>query len=238
MAARPLSLAVRQRYPGQKNCEKQTERGPSRRPRVSPGKNSQGQDGPIPARLRAGQAPFAITSGSKDWKAARFPRGRRSGFAAIATWAILARSETARGKIQIQIRDFDQTVIGNPAHDLIRLSLSIASAARGSDLPGLTTVKMLERIMQDYHGAFAPVSTRAGTSKSRSRCGASRKRPPRRLGNRSPRRISKAQSQLFRSASAFGPSPGRRSATSKGSWRIKKCTASPPVCARATITKK
>ena len=61
----------------------------------------------------------------------------------------------ARGKIQIQIRDFDQTVIGNPAHDLIRLSLSLASAARGSDLPGLTTVRMVERIMEDYHGAFA-----------------------------------------------------------------------------------
>ena len=63
---------------------------------------------------------------------------------------------SASGKILIQIRDLDQTVIGNPAHDLIRLSLSLASAARGSDLPGLTTVKMLERIMSDYHGAFAP----------------------------------------------------------------------------------
>jgi uncharacterized protein (DUF2252 family) len=61
----------------------------------------------------------------------------------------------ARGKIEIQIRDLDQTVIGNPAHDLIRLSLSLASAARGSDLPGLTTVKMVERIMRDYQGAFA-----------------------------------------------------------------------------------
>jgi uncharacterized protein (DUF2252 family) len=49
----------------------------------------------------------------------------------------------ASGKIRIQIRDLDQTVIGNPAHDLIRLSLSLASAARGSDLPGLTTVRML-----------------------------------------------------------------------------------------------
>lgn len=38
-----------------------------------------------------------------------------------------------RGKIEIQIRDLDHW---NPAHDLIRLSLSIASAARGSDLPG------------------------------------------------------------------------------------------------------
>src|SRR5258708_21553717 len=29
----------------------------------------------------------------------------------------------ASGKIEIQIRDLDQSVIGNPAHDLIRLSL-------------------------------------------------------------------------------------------------------------------
>jgi uncharacterized protein (DUF2252 family) len=47
------------------------------------------------------------------------------------------------GQIDIQIRDLDQTVIGNPAHDLIRLGLSLATAARGSDLPGVTTAKML-----------------------------------------------------------------------------------------------
>jgi len=45
----------------------------------------------------------------------------------------------ADGEIAIQIRDLDQTVIGNPAHDLIRLGLSLAMAARGSDLPGVTT---------------------------------------------------------------------------------------------------
>jgi uncharacterized protein (DUF2252 family) len=45
----------------------------------------------------------------------------------------------AKDRIDIQIRDFDQTVIGNPAHDLIRLGLSLATAARGSDLPGVTT---------------------------------------------------------------------------------------------------
>src|SRR6202051_4160770 len=28
------------------------------------------------------------------------------------------------GRVAIQIRDFDQTVIGNPAHDIIRLALS------------------------------------------------------------------------------------------------------------------
>jgi uncharacterized protein (DUF2252 family) len=42
----------------------------------------------------------------------------------------------AKGKVEIQVRDLDQTVIGNPAHDLIRLGLSLASAARGSDLSG------------------------------------------------------------------------------------------------------
>jgi uncharacterized protein (DUF2252 family) len=56
--------------------------------------------------------------------------------------------------VEIQIRDLDQTVIGNPSHDLIRLGLSLASAARGSDLPGVTTAKMLEEIMAGYEAAF------------------------------------------------------------------------------------
>jgi uncharacterized protein (DUF2252 family) len=34
----------------------------------------------------------------------------------------------ADGNVNVQIRDLDQTVIGNPAHDLIRLGLSLASA--------------------------------------------------------------------------------------------------------------
>jgi uncharacterized protein (DUF2252 family) len=59
------------------------------------------------------------------------------------------------GKIDIQIRDFDQTVIGNPAHDLIRLGLSLAMAARGSDLPGVTTARMLEEIMLGYEKSLA-----------------------------------------------------------------------------------
>jgi hypothetical protein len=42
----------------------------------------------------------------------------------------------ADGKFTVEIRDFDQIVIGNPAHDLIRLGLSLASAlpAHGSSL--------------------------------------------------------------------------------------------------------
>ena len=58
------------------------------------------------------------------------------------------------GKIEIQIRDLDQTVIGNPAHDLIRLALSLATAVRGSDLPGLTVVKMMEQMIDGYEKAL------------------------------------------------------------------------------------
>ena len=60
----------------------------------------------------------------------------------------------AKGRVDIQIRDLDQTVIGNPAHDLIRLGLSLASAARGSNLPGVTTAKMIEQMMEGYEQAF------------------------------------------------------------------------------------
>jgi len=58
------------------------------------------------------------------------------------------------GQIDIEIRDLDQTVIGNPAHDLIRLGLSLATAARGSDLPGVTTAKMLEEMIEGYEEAL------------------------------------------------------------------------------------
>jgi uncharacterized protein (DUF2252 family) len=60
------------------------------------------------------------------------------------------------GALAVQIRDLDQTVIGNPAHDLVRLALSLATAARSSDLPGVTTALMLERMMDGYGAAFTP----------------------------------------------------------------------------------
>lgn len=59
-----------------------------------------------------------------------------------------------KGKTDIHIRDLDQTVIGNPAHDLVRLALSLATAARGSDLPGVATAQMLEEMMRGYEQAF------------------------------------------------------------------------------------
>jgi uncharacterized protein (DUF2252 family) len=59
------------------------------------------------------------------------------------------------GRVDIQIRDLDQTVIGNPAHDLIRLGLSLATAARSSDLPGMVTARMMEAMVEGYTAALA-----------------------------------------------------------------------------------
>ena len=54
------------------------------------------------------------------------------------------------GHVDIQIRDLDQTTIGNPAHDIVRLALSLASAARSSDLPGATTARIVESVLEGY----------------------------------------------------------------------------------------
>ncbi len=60
-----------------------------------------------------------------------------------------------KGRVEIAVRDLDQTVIGNPVHDLIRLGLSLATAARGSDLPGVTTAVVLEEMIKGYEEALA-----------------------------------------------------------------------------------
>lgn len=59
-----------------------------------------------------------------------------------------------RGGIEVQIRDLDQTVIGNPALDLIRLGLSLVSAARGSDLPGVVSARIIEAMIAGYARAL------------------------------------------------------------------------------------
>jgi uncharacterized protein (DUF2252 family) len=58
------------------------------------------------------------------------------------------------GRVAVQIRDLDQTVIGNPAHDIIRLALSLVTASRGSDLPGVTTARILEQVIEGYRAAL------------------------------------------------------------------------------------
>ncbi len=66
------------------------------------------------------------------------------------------------GAVEVQIRDLDQAVIGNPAHDLIRLGLSLATAARGSDLPGITTARMVEEMAEGYGAALRDPGDDAG----------------------------------------------------------------------------
>src|ERR1700723_3413714 len=61
----------------------------------------------------------------------------------------------ADGQVDVQVRDLDQTMIGNPAHVLVRLGLSLASAARGHDLPGVGTARMLEKMMRGYVSGLA-----------------------------------------------------------------------------------
>ena len=57
---------------------------------------------------------------------------------------------TKDGGIAIELRDLDQTVIGSPAHDVVRLSLSMAMAVRASALPGAVTARVIESISRGY----------------------------------------------------------------------------------------
>lgn len=57
-------------------------------------------------------------------------------------------------RVGVQIRDLDQAVIGNPAHDLIRLGLSLASACRSANLPGAVSVAVVDELIEAYAGAF------------------------------------------------------------------------------------
>ncbi|RYE92282.1 MAG: DUF2252 domain-containing protein [Myxococcales bacterium] len=54
------------------------------------------------------------------------------------------------GAIAIEMRDLDQTVIGSPAHDVVRLALSMAMAARASSLPGAATARLVEGLARGY----------------------------------------------------------------------------------------
>ncbi|MDB5707389.1 MAG: hypothetical protein JWN66_4505 [Sphingomonas bacterium] len=94
-----------------------------------------------------------------DWLAAspsakRLPSGPAIWICGDCHLGNLGPLGDGRGGIEIQIRDLDQTVIGNPAHDLIRLALSLATAARGSDLPGVTTAHMIEQMVEGYTDAL------------------------------------------------------------------------------------
>jgi uncharacterized protein (DUF2252 family) len=57
---------------------------------------------------------------------------------------------TNEGGIAIELRDLDQTVLGSPAHDVVRLGLSLAMAVRASNLPGIVALRTLESLARGY----------------------------------------------------------------------------------------
>jgi uncharacterized protein (DUF2252 family) len=92
-----------------------------------------------------------------DWLTADgrvLPEGPQVWICGDCHYGNLGPVANAKDEVEIQIRDLDQTVIGNPAHDVIRLALSLASAARGFDLPGATTARMVEQIVDGYQTAL------------------------------------------------------------------------------------
>lgn len=66
----------------------------------------------------------------------------------------------ADGAIDLELRDLDQTVIGSPAHDVVRLALSLAMAIRASGLPGATTLHAVESIAQGYEDGLETKAAR------------------------------------------------------------------------------
>lgn len=94
-----------------------------------------------------------------DWlagspAAARVPTGPSIWICGDCHVGNLGPLSNGDGRVEVQIRDMDQAVIGNPAHDIIRLGLSLATAARGADLPGVVTARMLEEMMEGYVAAI------------------------------------------------------------------------------------
>lgn len=97
--------------------------------------------------------------------ASRVPEGPAIWICGDAHLGNLGPLASGDGRIEIQVRDLDQAVIGNPAHDLIRLGLSLATAARGSDLPGVTTARMIEEMVEGYAAAIDdPTSGKPGVT--------------------------------------------------------------------------
>lgn len=62
----------------------------------------------------------------------------------------------AHGRVAIQIRDLDQSVVGNPVHDIVRMAISLQTAVRSSDLPGVVSARMIEAMADAYEAAFLP----------------------------------------------------------------------------------
>ena len=107
--------------------------------------------------LKMARSPHAYVRGSTQsfyaWVAERgiaVPEGPPVWICGDCHSGNLGPIASADGEVDIAIRDFDQTVVGNPAWDLLRLILSLASALRSMDLAGVTTVRMIESACAGY----------------------------------------------------------------------------------------
>jgi uncharacterized protein (DUF2252 family) len=127
--------------------------------------SSEPQDGTVRARLRAGQYRQVLRMAGKRYRS-KLPEGPPVWICGDCHVGNLGPLADAKGRVLIQIRDLDQTVIGNPAHELVRLGLSLASAARGSDLPGVTTARILEELVAGSTTRSQPILRRTRTSRT------------------------------------------------------------------------
>ncbi len=58
----------------------------------------------------------------------------------------------ARGEGDLEMNDLDEATVGEPAHDLLRLALSLSMAARAAGRNGLDTAAMLDAMTRGYDG--------------------------------------------------------------------------------------
>jgi uncharacterized protein (DUF2252 family) len=124
--------------------------------------------------LKMARSAHAFVRGSTvrfyEWLAAadqRLPQGPPVWICGDCHVSNMGPVADADGHVDVQVRDFDQTVVGNPAHDLIRLGLSLAMAARGSDLPGVVTAKMMEQLILGYEQALSATPGKSRTIRKR-----------------------------------------------------------------------
>lgn len=75
---------------------------------------------------------------------------------------------SAAGHVAVQLRDLDNSVVGNPLHDLLRLGLSLTTAARSADLPGVISSSMVEALADGYEQAFDDTRSDITSSTKRS----------------------------------------------------------------------
>jgi uncharacterized protein (DUF2252 family) len=113
-------------------------------------------------RLKMARSAHAYVRGSTkhfyEWLAsaqAKLPQGPTMWICGDCHVGNIGPVGRADGDPVIELRDLDQTAIANPANDVVRLALSLAMAARGSDLSGVTTAQMTEELVAGYERAFA-----------------------------------------------------------------------------------